>query len=210
MSRRSSASTSLPGPAKPRTVEHASEKFFTAKYTEWLQHLVDDYGIGEDVNGDGKVKIKFNENDPHAVPRIEGLNRAEADELFNDPTSAEVTTGHHGHHHGHDHGHGHKYGHHKQHTDDVWFSDSFTIDGGTKTIASADGQDMIDFTWGEDRLDFSGLGPMTQGEFEAAFALTDDGGSTKIALEGDDTWSVTLLGVSGHTEAELYGQITFA
>lgn len=204
--------------AQGLSLDGARQGFFSSKYTEYLQYLVEKYDLGEDLNGDGKVKIKINQNDPDGVPSIEGLSEEEAAEMFGDPTGITFTTGHH-HHHGHDHGHGHKHGHSKhQHTQERWFSDSFTMDGGGEaTITSADGHDLIgDFTWGVDTLDFSGLGAMTQSEFEAAFSVTqqdkngDGAMDTVIALEGDDTWSVALLGVSGHTEAELYGQITFA
>ena len=209
------------------SLEGASQGFFSSKYTAYLQHLVDEYGIGEDLNGNGKVKIKINQNDPSGIPSIEGLSEEDAAEMFGDPTSLAVRTGHH--HHGHhdhgNHGHGHKHGHkhndkhdHKHHNDkhdhtkERWYSDSFTIDGGgEQTVSSADGHDSIfDFEWDVDSLDFSGLGAMTLDQFLATFDVTETADGSTLALEGDATWSVTLVGVTGHAEAEFYDQIKFA
>jgi Ca2+-binding RTX toxin-like protein len=214
------------------SLEGASQRFFSSKYTAYLQHLVDEYGIGEDLNGDGKIKIRIKQNDPDGVPFIEGLSREDADAMFDEPTSVMVKTGrhwhshdYHGHKHGHKHdhkhdSHGHKHDH--KHTHERWYSDSFTLEGGgEKAVTSADGKDVIlDFAWDVDSLDFSGLGAMSQTDFEATFTVTEvDWGAngvadgvmdTVLAMEGDSTWSVTLVGVAGHAEAEFYDQIKFA
>ncbi len=215
------------------SLECANQGFFSSKYTAYLQHLVDEYGIGEDLNGDGKIKIKINQNDPSGVPSVEGLSREAADAMFDDPTSVLVRTGHkhgndddRGHRNGndddHDHGHGRHedddHEHHHDHTKLRWFSDSFTIDAGPETVTSTDGHDLIfDFTLGEDTLDFSGLGAMSRADLEATFSVTQvdtntDGtmDDTVIALTGDTAWSVTLVGVAGHADAGIYDAIKVA
>jgi Ca2+-binding RTX toxin-like protein len=77
--------------------------------------------------------------------------------------------------------------------------------------ASADGHDVIDgFKWGEDTLDLTGLSGLTQAQFQTYFQVTQ----TDVDLDGvtdtvfglvDGTWSVTLLGVSGHALGDFWG-----
>jgi hypothetical protein len=176
-----------------------TQAFFSTKYTEWLQHLVKDFGLGVDMNGDGKIKVGFNQNDATGTPQIEGLNAEELADIFSDRESVLIKTG--------------KTSHER------YYSDSFTSsDGGEAVPTGLDGQDMIvDFEWGLDILSFSGLGTdFTLDQFEAAFEVTqtdyDSDGlmdETVLALE-DGSWSATVWGITDvHSEADFYGQITF-
>jgi Ca2+-binding RTX toxin-like protein len=96
-------------------------------------------------------------------------------------------------------GHGKKAVTHEVRYFDTWTSG----DGGEDIITSIDGLDTIlDFSWGEDQLDFSGV---TQAQFEANFSV-DDGqdvtgdsqADTVMTINGSAGWSLTLAGVSGH------------
>ena len=82
-------------------------------------------------------------------------------------------------------------------------------------LSSADGNDVItDFQFGTDVLqftdaNFSGLS-LTEQQFEDLFQLrqldtNNDGVKDTTVLSLDDGgWSVTLIGVAGHTEADFY------
>jgi Ca2+-binding RTX toxin-like protein len=82
-------------------------------------------------------------------------------------------------------------------------NDGFTYSFTSPIVTSTDGLDTIlDFTWGEDKLNFSGV---TQAEFEANFDVDDSqdvtGDSqadTVMTINGSAGWSLTLAGVSGH------------
>lgn len=82
-----------------------------------------------------------------------------------------------------------------------YYSDLFSFGSGL-TATSTDGHDTItDFVQGEDILDFSGL---TAAQFDELFGIAqtdadDDGASddTVLTITGDDSWSLTLVGVTG-------------
>jgi Ca2+-binding RTX toxin-like protein len=86
-------------------------------------------------------------------------------------------------------------------------------------LTSTDGRDVItDFVWGEDKLQLTltdgqsfGL-VLTQEQFEELFRLKqidtnddDRADSTVLSLE-DGNWAVTLVGVTGHTEADFFNE----
>jgi Ca2+-binding RTX toxin-like protein len=176
-----------------------TQAFFSTKYTEWLQHLVRDFGLGVDTNGDGQIKVGLNQNASAGTPQIEGLNSEELADIFSDRESVLIKTG--------------KTAHER------YYSDGFTSSTGGETVVTGlDGHDVIyDFEWGSDKLSFSGLGAdFTLDQFEASFkvTLTDYTGdgqidSTLLALV-DGSWSATLWGITDlHSEADFYGQVTF-
>jgi hypothetical protein len=169
-----------------------TQSFFSTKYTEWLQHLVKDYGIGIDTNGDGQIKVGLNQNDPTGTPQIEGLGAEELADMFCDRENVLIKTG--------------------KTTHERHYSDGFTTSsGGEAVVTGLDGQDVIyDFEWGSDNLSFSGLGTdFTLQQFEASFQVTQSDYGTVLALV-DGSWSATLLGMTDvHSEADFYGQITF-
>jgi Ca2+-binding RTX toxin-like protein len=176
-----------------------TQAFFSTKYTEWLQHLVRDFGLGVDTNGDGQIKVGLNQNAAGGTPQIEGLSSEELAEIFSDRESVLIKTG--------------KTAHER------YYSDGFTSSTGGETVVTGlDGQDLIyDFQWGVDTLRFSGLeADFTLDQFEASFevTLTDYTGdgqidSTLLALV-DGSWSATLWGITDvHSEADFYGQVTF-
>jgi Ca2+-binding RTX toxin-like protein len=164
-----------------------SQNFFASNYTAWLQHLVEDFGIGRDANGDGKVTVSINQNSETGTPTIEGLSAEELAELFGDRQSVDVATG--------------------KKTQERWFSDSFSMGGGEAALASADGHDtIVDYAWGTDQLQLDGLEGMTLEEFKSAFNVEDSGADTELAL-ADGTWSVTLMGITGRGEDDFYDGI---
>ena len=169
-----------------------TQSFFSTKYTEWLQHLVRDFGVGVDTNGDGKINVGLNQNDPTGTPQIEGLSSEELADIFSDRENVLIKTG--------------------KTTHERYYSDSFTSStGGEAVVTGLDGQDVIyDFEWGLDKLSFSGLGTdFTLQQFEASFEVTQSGYGTVLALV-DGSWSATLLGMTDvHSEADFYGQIIF-
>ena len=185
--------------SKGELADGTTQAFFSTKYTEWLQHLVKDFGLGFDTNGDGQIKVGLNQNDAVGTPHIEGLSAKQLTGMFGDRESVLIKTG--------------------KTTHERHYSDRFTSSsGGDAMLTSLDGHDVIhDFEWGSDKLSFSGLGKnFTLRQFEASFKVTQtdfngDGliDKTVLALE-DDSWSATLLGITDvHSEAEFYGQITF-
>jgi hypothetical protein len=83
-----------------------------------------------------------------------------------------------------------------------WYSDTWSTAGGEETVANnGDGFDTIlDFTPGEDKLDFGGI---TRDQFLNNFmadSSQDVNGDTRvdtvITIEGSNDWSLTLSGVS--------------
>jgi hypothetical protein len=115
------------------------------------------------------------------------LSAEELAELFGDRQSVDVATG--------------------KKTQERWFSDSFSMGGGEAALASADGHDtVVDYAWGTDQLQLDGLEGMTLEEFKSAFNVEDSGADTELAL-ADGTWSVKLMGVTGHDEDDFYEEI---
>lgn len=93
-----------------------------------------------------------------------------------------------------------------------YYAQTITVYEWQETAAptSDDGHDTIHgFNWSEDTLDLSGLSGLTQGQFESMFKLTQvdvdgDGELDSVLALADDSWSVTLLGVSGHEIGDYY------
>jgi hypothetical protein len=169
-----------------------TQAFFSTKYTEWLQHLVKDFGLGVDMNGDGKITVGLNQNDATGTPQIEGLSAEQLADIFSDRENVLIKTG--------------------KTTHERYYSDTFTSSTGGEAVPTGlDGHDFIlDFQWGLDTLSFSGLGTnFTLEQFEASFEVTQTDYATVLALV-DGSWSATLLGeTDAHTEADFYCQITF-
>ena len=176
-----------------------SQEFFYNNYGQWLKEVVVAdllaQGLVHDANGNGKIDIKLNANDPNGTPWIEGFD-GDLTSILGDRD--EVTLRH--------HLHGH----------DKWYSNSYTSSSseGETTVSSSDGHDTIFmFTNGDDilRFDFTAdagwNAGMNTAEEELAFlqsffsvtAVDADSvpgnESTKISV-GD--WSTTLFG-------QLYG-----
>lgn len=164
-----------------------TEKFFEKNYTEWLKEVVVPdllaQGLELDANGNGKIKIDINEDSRNGTPRIEGLTKDQLAEMFGDRDGVILN----------DDGE----------TEKAFYSNSFTSGKGKDTVTSGDGFDtIVDFKFGEDKLDFSGI---TKGQFLASFFVdyTQNvdgvgGADTVITITGDTGWSLTLLEVSGH------------
>ena len=117
-----------------------TQNVFANQYTAWLNHLVSEYGLGVDLDGDGIVNIGLNQNDASedATPWIEGISQEDLDTMFSDRDSVMLKTG--------------------KVSQERYYSDDFSL-GSETQVTSSDGNDLItDFDWGSDKLDFSGLG----------------------------------------------------
>jgi len=178
-----------------------SQSFFSKNYSDWLREVVvpdleahlQAEGLTLDTNDNGRIGVRLNQHDPDGTPRIEGLTKDQLSAIFSDRDEVTLRHGHHGH--------------------DAWYSNSYTSpsSGGETKVASEDGFDTIhDFAWGEDMLELNGLAGLTLDDFTNLFKATEtdtdnDGvfDDTTLAL-ADDSWSVTLENVTGHTVTEFY------
>lgn len=151
-----------------------SQSFFSSQYTAWLSHLVEKYDIGSDTDGDGKISIGLNQNDPNGTPIIEGLTQEGLSDIFADRESFAWTQG--------------------KATQTRYYSDSFSLEG--ETTINGEGADTLnDFGTGNDVLKLVGI---TQEQFLAnAHASLKDadhiGALDTVITIGDS--SITLLGV---------------
>lgn len=170
-----------------------TENFFEKNYKEWLKEVVVPDLLAQDfvldANGNGKIKIgldevDLNDDSESLTPRIEGLTQEQLDAIFGDPRSVVLRDGH--------------------ETEVTLFSNSYTSPGGEDTAASTDGFDnIVDFDFAQDKLDFDGLGSFTLAEFANLFKVSvvdaDNDGTiddTQLALL-DDSWGVSLLDDNG-------------
>lgn len=160
---------------------------FSSLYTQWLESLgLTVLDLGQNAGLDG-------------MPVVEG-----PEGTFGERESFEWTSG----------------GGKKTVTHERWYSDTWTSDtgsgGGQDTVASGDGFDtIIDFTWGEDKLEFQGLNGFTLAQFTSFFEKIesdvngDDVMDTQLALI-DGTWGVTLLSESGHSLEQFHDASLFS
>lgn len=96
-------------------------------------------------------------------------------------------------------------------THERWYSDTWSSDA----VTSGDGLDTIlDFTWGEDKLDFSGI---TQQQFLDFFNVDftqdvngDLKADTVIKINEFDDWSITLSDFSGYGLADFASDSMFS
>jgi len=177
-----------------------TQSFFATKYTEWLESLVKEFELGIDLDGDGRVKVELNQNDPDGTPLIEGLTAEELAEMFGDRDNVLIKTG--------------------KTTQERWYSDTWSTDAeGELALSSSDGHDVIvDYEWDHDTIHLGGLFEgFTFEEFDRLFDTADvtkigdlDLGAAHSSLSlADGSWSVTLFGYQGLTEEHFFSQITF-
>ncbi|GAB3479560.1 calcium-binding protein [Azotobacter salinestris] len=161
-----------------------TQGFFSSQYTNWLSHLVDQY----DLAGGQSYSIELNQNGS-GVPSVwvDGVDIMAG--LLGEGEDFTFTTS----------------GKNPQiHT--RYYSDLFTF--GSKPVASSsDGHDIVtDFVKGTDILDFSGLSAT---QFDALFTITEtdignDGiDDTVLSIAGDDSWSLTLIGVTDFSSNDI-------
>lgn len=168
-----------------------TQNVFATQYTAWLNHLVSEYGLGEDLDGDGIVNIGLNQNDADAdaTPWIEGISQADLDAMFSDRDNVMLKTG--------------------KVSQERYYSDDFSLGSDTQ-VTSTDGNDeIVDFAWGSDKLDFSGLGATVadaKAMFLDMFILDssqdvngDNINDSVLTLATDSSWSLTLLGINGYS-----------
>jgi Ca2+-binding RTX toxin-like protein len=159
---------------------------FSSSYSAWLSATVARFSLGEDVDGDGTVSVELNQNSPTGSPLIEGLTAEESDALFSPMQSLTVKTG--------------------NTTHERWYSDTLTVPD-TVDLASRAGHDTVaDFSVAEgDKLSLAGV---TAADFAALVSVQEQDANgdlvmdTVIAAEGDASWSITLLGVTGFDAAQ--------
>lgn len=149
---------------------------FSSQYTAWLEYLVGKY----DLAGGQSYSIELNQT-TSGVPSVwvDGVDvlagQLSEGEDFTFTAGRTLQT--------------------------RYYSDLFSFGSGL-TASSTDGHDTItDFMQGEDILDFSGL---TAAQFDELFGIAqtdaDDDGAiddTVLTITGDDSWSLTLVGVTG-------------
>jgi hypothetical protein len=175
-----------------------TQAFFATNYTAYLDYLVEKYSLGVDTNGDGKISVGLNQNDPYGTPHIEGMTDEELSTMFSDAEGVKVYTG-------------------KKLTERFYSEEFSTGEGG---VSSFDGFDSItDFNLEEgDCLEFVGLGSKDDFSFEQfktffhVVEVDQDGDGaaddTAVSLQNGD-WGVMLCGVTGLTEEQVYGFTNF-
>jgi hypothetical protein len=179
--------------------EDWTQAFFASNYTGYLEYLVGKYSLGLDTDGDGKISVGLNQNDPYGTPHIEGMTEEELSSMFSEAEGVMVYTG-------------------KKLTE-RFYSETFSTGDDAGGVTSFDGFDVItDFNAEEDCLEFTGLGTKDQFSFEqfkTFFAVTEidqDGDGvaedTAVSLQNGD-WGVMLCGVTGLTEEQVYGFTNF-
>ena len=181
--------------------EHGlTQSFFAKSYKEWLETaVVADLlarGLAQDVNGNGKIDVKLNQNDSTGTPFIEGLSAEELAGMFSDRDGVVVKHGH--------------------HTHERFYSNEATLADGGETVAavaSGDGFDtIVDFGNGADKLqfDFTADANWADGQadplayLESFFNIdradfTSDGvADTRLSVDmnndGNAEWSAVLAG----------------
>jgi hypothetical protein len=60
------------------------QSLFSSQYAAWLNHLVNEYGLGSDVDGDGVISVHKHQNNPDMRPTIEGMAADELAGMFGD------------------------------------------------------------------------------------------------------------------------------
>jgi Ca2+-binding RTX toxin-like protein len=165
-----------------------SQGQFSSLYTQWLEMLIRDHGLGTAV-------LDLGQNSGiNGTPVIENMTGefGERESFTWNSGSPKKTVVH-----------------------ERWYSDSWST-GGEPTAASPDGLDtIVDFSWGTDQLQFDGLAGVTLDDFVGMFNAVqgdaDGNGSTDTVLSlADDSWSVTLLDVSGHSTTDFYNTSVFS
>ena len=98
-----------------------------------------------------------------------------------------------------------------------WYSDTWSTGDGPDTLSTDEAgfDTIVDFTWGEDKLEFNGAADLTLEQFAGFFDVTEtdvdgNGSMDTVFALADGTWDVTLLDVSGHSVDDFYGSSIFS
>lgn len=158
--------------------DELSQTEFVHQYDVWLESL------GADLNNDGVIDVQNNGGSATTPPTVEGYFGT-----FSSKTAIEVYTG--------------------PNASTRYYSGSAST-AGVETVTSADGHDTIaDFHVGLDSLSMANL---SLAQFLAHFEMDDSADvngdlvmDTVISISGDETFSITLLGVSGYELGDFYG-----
>lgn len=182
--------------------DNIPQNVFASQYTAWLNYLVQEYGLGEDTDGDGIINVGLNQNDsdPDATPWIEGVSAEDLMALFDGRDDLIVKTG--------------------KVTQERYYSNIFSTGDGETTL-DGEGYDIInDFRHtgaGNDTMRFQGL---TTAQFDQLVAdgvisvnlaaTADANGVADDTVISWDGGSITLLGQTfGGSLATLKDAITF-
>jgi hypothetical protein len=60
------------------------QSLFSKQYAAWLHHLMTEYGLGSDEDGDGIISVVHHQNDPDGMPGIEGEDPEDIAGMFGD------------------------------------------------------------------------------------------------------------------------------
>ena len=164
--------------------DNMTQSAFATSYTSWLNALVSELSLGSDLDGDGKISVNLNQNDPNGTPLIEGMSDEQLNALFADAASIDVKTG--------------------KTTQERWYSDLDTSGG--FQILNHDGNDtVLNFDVDGDDHDVLDLRGVTAEEalqyFNFATADVDADGKTDTVISWDGG-SITLLGVETYTSMQ--------
>jgi Ca2+-binding RTX toxin-like protein len=161
-----------------------SQGLFSSKYNSWLDHLVETYALGTDLNGDNEIAVGFQQNNSSGTPIIEGMSQNDLYALFGDCETVVTKAGKNG--------------------QARYYCSTFSTGGPPViTLAQGEGNDTVtDFGDGADKLRFEG---MTSSQFQA---LVDDGTIMFGVGDGNDTvisWTGGQVRLSNYTPVDLGG-----
>jgi Ca2+-binding RTX toxin-like protein len=159
---------------------------FSSAYTLWLEHLVERFHLGVDLDGDGEISVDINQHDPLGTPLIEGLGQHQLQAMFVNRIGVDVNTGS-----------GMQTG---------YFSNSFGVAAQTLVTSTAGTDVVLDFSRAQgDKLAVSGLGGVANLASHFTVAEADMNGDlvldTVIRAVNDASFGLTLLGHSGFSVA---------
>ena len=163
---------------------------FSSAYTLWLEHLVDTYHLGVDLDGNGEISVDINQHDPNGTPLIEGMFQEQLNALFGNRVALNVLAEDGG------------------AMQTRYFSDSFAI-AGRSLVTSTSGTDLVlDFSRAQgDKLSLAGVAGVANlgSHFTLAEAdLNADGVlDTVIRAVDDPSFGIGLLGHRGFGDQDI-------
>ena len=153
---------------------------FQTAYRAWLA------GFGTDLNGDGVVNVNYNFNNANPLTGIEGLDPSAVGGAVSSITIGAQTR---------------------------FWEQSITV-GAATTVTSNDGHDTVaGYNADQDQLELRGLAGISLADFDRLFDFTEFDSNNDGTMDGtvfrlaDESWSVTLNGLTGAHINYFYGFI---